>query len=93
MSIEKVSNQFQEKGYIIKENYLDKKIPSKNSYSKLIKFIKDRPGHDLRYSIDSTKINKQLNWIPKITFEEGLISTINWYLENKHWLKKIKNLN
>ena len=74
-------------------NYLDKKIPSKNSYSKLIKFIKDRPGHDLRYSIDSTKINKQLNWIPKITFEEGLISTINWYLENKHWLKKIKNLN
>ena len=57
-------------------NYLDEKIPTKNSYSKLIRFVKDRPGHDLRYSIDSTKINKQLNWIPKITFEKGLISTL-----------------
>ena len=64
-------------------NYLDKKIPSKNSHRKLITFVKDRPGHDLRYSIDSKKINKQLNWMPKIPFEEGLISTINWYLEHK----------
>ncbi len=70
-------------------NYLDKKIPSKNSHKKLITFVKDRPGHDLRYSIDSKKINKHLNWIPKIPFEEGLISTINWYLENINWLNKI----
>ena len=70
-------------------NYLDEKIPSKDSYSKLIKFIKDRPGHDFRYSIDSKKINKHLNWSPKINFEKGLISTINWYLENINWLNKI----
>ena len=74
-------------------NYLDKKIPSKNSYSKLIKFIKDRPGHDLRYSIDSTKIKNHLNWIPKISFEEGLVSTLNWYLENINWLNKINKGN
>ena len=74
-------------------NYLDKKIPTNNSYSKLIKFVKDRPGHDLRYSIDSTKINKQLNWMPKISFEKGLISTLNWYLENINWLNKINKSN
>ena len=74
-------------------HYLDKKIPSKNSHSKLIKFIKDRPGHDLRYSIDSTKIKKHLNWIPKIKFEDGLLSTLNWYLENINWLNKINKRN
>ncbi len=74
-------------------HYLDEKIPSKNSHSKLIKFIKDRPGHDLRYSIDSTKIKKHLNWIPKIKFEDGLLSTLNWYLENINWLNKINKRN
>ncbi|WP_417431382.1 dTDP-glucose 4,6-dehydratase [Halpernia sp.] len=55
----------------------------------LITFIKDRPGHDLRYAIDATKINKELNWSPSVTFEEGLSKTIDWFLENKDWLENV----
>ena len=55
----------------------------------LIKFIKDRPGHDLRYAIDASKINKNLGWKPSVTFEEGLSKTIDWYLINKKWLDNI----
>ncbi|MGN6618856.1 MAG: dTDP-glucose 4,6-dehydratase [Ilyomonas sp.] len=53
---------------------------------KLITYVKDRPGHDLRYAIDATKINKELGWKPSVTFEEGLSKTIDWYLENQQWL-------
>ncbi|WP_338359988.1 dTDP-glucose 4,6-dehydratase, partial [Yeosuana marina] len=56
---------------------------------KLITFIKDRPGHDLRYAIDASKINKELGWSPSVTFEEGLSKTIDWYLENDKWLSNI----
>ncbi|MBU2995986.1 dTDP-glucose 4,6-dehydratase [Cellulophaga baltica] len=56
---------------------------------KLITFVKDRPGHDLRYAIDATKINEELDWKPSVTFEEGLLKTINWYLENQEWLKNV----
>ncbi|MDK2563796.1 dTDP-glucose 4,6-dehydratase [Romboutsia sedimentorum] len=49
----------------------------------LISYVKDRPGHDLRYAIDPSKIQKQLNWRPKYKFEDGIVETINWYLENK----------
>jgi len=56
---------------------------------KLITFIKDRPGHDLRYAIDANKINKELNWKPSVTFEEGLEKTIDWYLNNKTWLNNV----
>tara|TARA_B100000963_G_scaffold289151_1_gene258576 strand:- start:28612 stop:29661 length:1050 start_codon:yes stop_codon:yes gene_type:complete len=56
---------------------------------KLITYVKDRPGHDLRYAIDSSKINKELGWYPKLTFEEGLSKTIDWYLSNKEWLKNV----
>ena len=55
----------------------------------LITFIKDRPGHDLRYAIDANKINKNLGWSPTVTFEEGLSKTIDWYLSNKEWLKNV----
>ena len=55
----------------------------------LITFVKDRPGHDLRYAIDATKINKELGWKPSVTFEEGLSQTIDWYLQNKEWLKHV----
>ncbi len=58
------------------------------SSRKLIKFVKDRPGHDKRYAIDSNKINK-LGWKSKISWNEGLISTINWYLNNPKYLKQI----
>ncbi|MBS3737373.1 MAG: dTDP-glucose 4,6-dehydratase [Psychroflexus sp.] len=55
----------------------------------LITFVKDRPGHDLRYAIDATKINKNLGWKPSVTFEEGLSKTIDWYLDNETWLKNV----
>jgi dTDP-glucose 4,6-dehydratase len=56
---------------------------------KLITYVKDRPGHDLRYAIDATKINKELGWKPSVTFEQGLEKTITWYLENEDWLKNV----
>jgi dTDP-glucose 4,6-dehydratase len=57
--------------------------------SKLITYVKDRPGHDLRYAIDASKINNELGWKPSVTFEEGLEQTINWYLENTEWLQNV----
>jgi dTDP-glucose 4,6-dehydratase len=56
---------------------------------KLITYVKDRPGHDLRYAIDANKINQKLGWKPSVTFEEGLELTINWYLENTDWLNNV----
>ncbi|HLW41316.1 MAG TPA: dTDP-glucose 4,6-dehydratase [Flavobacterium sp.] len=55
----------------------------------LITFVKDRPGHDLRYAIDATKIKNELGWKPSVTFEEGLSQTIDWYLSNEEWLKNV----
>lgn len=70
---------------------LDKKLPSKTlaSYRKLITFVKDRPGHDMRYAIDAGKIARELDWTPAETFETGLDKTIQWYLDNPGWLKEI----
>ena len=59
------------------------------SSNQLITYVKDRPGHDLRYAIDASKINKELGWIPTVTFEQGLEKTIDWYLSNKEWLKNV----
>jgi dTDP-glucose 4,6-dehydratase len=56
---------------------------------KLIAYVKDRPGHDLRYAIDASKINKELGWKPSVTFEQGLERTIDWYLTNKEWLNNV----
>lgn len=55
----------------------------------LITYVKDRPGHDLRYAIDASKINKELGWKPSVTFEEGLSETIDWYLNNEAWLQHV----
>ena len=55
----------------------------------LITFVKDRPGHDLRYAIDAIKINKELGWKPSVTFEEGLSITIDWFLANQKWLDNV----
>ncbi len=57
--------------------------------SQLITYVKDRPGHDLRYAIDASKINKELGWKPSVTFEQGLERTVNWYLNNELWLKNV----
>ena len=69
---------------------MDEKLGRKKGESEqLITYIKDRPGHDRRYAIDATKINKELGWKPSVTFEEGLSQTIDWYLENIEWLKHV----
>tara|TARA_Y100000590_G_scaffold466725_1_gene643083 strand:+ start:1594 stop:2598 length:1005 start_codon:yes stop_codon:yes gene_type:complete len=70
---------------------LDKLIPRKSgdSYNKLIKYVRDRPGHDFRYAIDSSKIKKDIGWFPKESFESGIEKTIKWYLENQNWWEKI----
>ncbi len=71
---------------------MDQKLGNPQGTSlQLITFVKDRPGHDLRYAIDATKINKELGWKPSVTFEEGLSKTIDWYLENTIWLENIKS--
>ncbi len=62
-----------------------------NKPESLITFVKDRLGHDLRYAIDNTKINTDLSWHPKYTFEEGIKLTVKWYLDNKDWWEKILN--
>jgi dTDP-glucose 4,6-dehydratase len=69
---------------------MDRKLENPLGTSeKLITYVKDRPGHDLRYAIDASKINKELGWKPTVTFEEGLSITIDWYLENKKWMEKV----
>ena len=69
---------------------MDLKLGKKTGKSlSLIRYVKDRPGHDLRYAIDASKINKELGWKPSVTFEEGLSKTIDWYLENKTWMNRI----
>ncbi len=69
---------------------MDQKLGrQKGESEELITFVKDRPGHDLRYAIDATKINSELGWKPSVTFEEGLSKTIDWYLENQDWLEKV----
>ncbi len=64
---------------------LDEVTPKKFPHESLIEYVTDRPGHDKRYSINSNLIKKKLGWTPKITFEEGLKKTINWYLKNTKW--------
>ncbi|MCH2044485.1 MAG: dTDP-glucose 4,6-dehydratase [Saprospiraceae bacterium] len=69
---------------------MDEKLgQTKGSAQELIRFIKDRPGHDRRYAIDASKIAKELGWKPSIQFEEGLANTIDWYLENEEWLASV----
>ncbi len=69
---------------------MDKKMGNAAGTSEeLITYVKDRPGHDRRYAIDASKINKELGWKPSVTFEEGLSQTIDWYLENTVWLKHV----
>lgn len=69
---------------------MDKKLGRPEGTSaKLITYVKDRPGHDLRYAIDATKLNKELGWSPSLQFEEGLEKTVEWYLSNEEWIKHV----
>ena len=73
---------------------MDEKLNRKpGSSAQLITYVKDRPGHDLRYAIDASKLHKSLGWEPSVTFEEGLSKTIDWYLENEIWLKNVTSGN
>ena len=69
---------------------MDRKLGREAGESeKLITYVKDRAGHDLRYAIDSTKLQKELNWVPSLQFEEGLEKTIDWYLANTEWMENV----
>lgn len=76
---------------------LEEFLPVKDSllkisnYESLITFVKDRPGHDRRYAIDASKIQEELGWVPRETFESGIRKTIKWYLKNQIWCQKIKD--
>jgi len=68
---------------------LDEKRPNDRPYSSLIRFVTDRPGHDLRYAIDPTRIATELGWRPSVTLKEGLEKTVAWYLENEIWWQRL----
>ncbi|MES2622367.1 MAG: dTDP-glucose 4,6-dehydratase [Bacteroidota bacterium] len=69
---------------------MDKKLGrAEGENEKLITFVKDRAGHDLRYAIDSSKLQRELGWKPSLQFEEGLEKTVDWYLQNEDWLKHV----
>jgi dTDP-glucose 4,6-dehydratase len=72
---------------------LDKRMGrlGEHSFRNLIRFVKDRPGHDRRYAVDSSKIQRELGWYPKTSFEEALGTTIEWYLENMVWVDSIRS--
>lgn len=81
---------------LIKElcRIMDQKLGREiGSAEKLITFVKDRPGHDLRYAIDATKINKELGFMPSVKFEEGLEKTVEWYLANDEWMNNVTSGN
>ncbi|CAH8182349.1 dTDP-glucose 4,6-dehydratase [Vibrio aestuarianus] len=61
------------------------------NYNELITFVKDRPGHDVRYAIDASKIEKELGWVPEESFETGIRKTVEWYLNNENWWKRVLN--
>jgi len=72
---------------------LDQRHPNAEfgSRQKLIEFVTDRPGHDRRYAIDCSKLMSTLGWSPSVNFEAGLQQTVNWYLENKHWIERVRD--
>jgi dTDP-glucose 4,6-dehydratase len=71
---------------------LDEKLgmlPSGKTRQSLITFVKDRLGHDRRYAIDADKIDQELGWTPKYTFEQGIEKTVTWYLDNQAWMESV----
>ncbi len=70
---------------------LQELVPSEKAYRDLITFVTDRPGHDVRYAIDASKIERELGWTPQETFETGLRKTVEWYLANETWWKRVQD--
>ncbi|WP_154203265.1 dTDP-glucose 4,6-dehydratase [Vibrio harveyi] len=71
------------------EEFRPNKPVGVESYESLITYVKDRPGHDVRYAIDATKIARELNWTPEETFESGIRKTVEWYLNNQQWWQRV----
>lgn len=84
-------NNLEVVGAIVK--ILDEECPRNDgkSYSEQISFVKDRPGHDLRYAIDASKIKKELGWAPSFNFDKGIKDTVLWYLNNEEWVSNVKS--
>lgn len=70
---------------------LDERLPSAAPHERLIAFVKDRPGHDRRYAIDSRRIERELGWTPRESFETGLAKTVDWYLSNAEWVRAVQS--
>ncbi|TDE21642.1 dTDP-glucose 4,6-dehydratase [Vibrio owensii] len=70
---------------------LDTLVPKDTKYAEQITYVQDRPGHDRRYAIDSSKMQKELDWTPIETFETGLRKTVQWYLDNQQWCRNVQN--
>ncbi len=70
---------------------LQELVPNSISYRSLITYVQDRPGHDRRYAIDASKIQRELGWQPKETFESGIRKTVHWYLENMEWCRRVQD--
>ena len=74
---------------------LEELVPNKPEgiaqYQDLITYVTDRPGHDLRYAIDATKIKQDLNWVPEETFKTGLRKTVQWYLDHQDWVRNVQS--
>ena len=70
---------------------LDALQPKQAPHADLIEFVQDRPGHDMRYAIDATKIEQELGWRPQESFESGLVKTVDWYLANKDWCRQVQD--
>lgn len=70
-------------------------VPNKpkgvDQYADLITYVPDRPGHDMRYAIDASKIDGELGWKPQETFESGIRKTVEWYLSNEDWWRRVKD--
>jgi len=77
----------------ILDNIVPQKIKGINSYQELIVYVTDRPGHDVRYAIDASKIQRELNWKPSETFDTGLTKTVSWYLNNLEWCRRVQEGN
>lgn len=72
-------------------NLIENKPANLSDFNDLITFVADRPGHDVRYAIDATKIKKDLDWHPEETFETGILKTIQWYLDNQEWCNNVQD--
>ena len=70
---------------------VDELVPRDGSRRDLIRFVTDRPGHDQRYAIDASKIERELGWRPQHNFEQGLRETVLWYINNRHWWSDIRS--